>query len=273
MICLWTQVTVKGVLETHFIKQPKPSASDIARLSDELQLEKEVVRVWFCNRRQKEKRMTPVVNGDAMPLHGAGGAAAADADDDDTTADGSPSINSADSPVPTRLQTTGSPLVGAPPAPYPASPPDSRGYLPSPDRGQDVAASSQPQHNCTGVIHTSLHQQHHPCSVILPPAGIYQPISAGGDVTCSLQTPQHGGGHVGSHQQLVQHVGAIMSPVSARQQHMHHQQLQLLQQQQQYSDWTPPPTLGFLQCLNWRGWFQEVGGWTQVICTVFWDNC
>jgi class 3 POU domain transcription factor len=24
-----------------------------------LQLEKEVVRVWFCNRRQKEKRMTP----------------------------------------------------------------------------------------------------------------------------------------------------------------------------------------------------------------------
>ena len=200
--------------------------------------------MWFCNRRQKEKRMTPVVNGDAMPLHGAGAGNAADADDDDTTADGSPSINSADSPVTVRLQTTGSPLVGAPPAPgaaYPGSPPDSRGYLPSPDRGQDVAASSQQQHNCTGVIHTSLHQQHHPCSVILPPAGIYQPISAGGDVTCSLQVPQHGGGHVGTHQQLVQHVGAIMSPVSARQQHMHHQQLQLLQQQQQqqqqqYSD-------------------------------------
>ena len=235
---------MKGVLETHFIKQPKPSASDIARLSDELQLEKEVVRVWFCNRRQKEKRMTPVVNGETMPLHGAG--TAADADDDDTTADGSPSINSADSPVAVRLQATGSPLVGAPPAApgpaYPASPADSRAYLPSPERGQDVAASSQQQqqqHNCTGVIHTSLHQQHHPCSVIFPPAGIYQPISAGADVTCSLQ---HGGGHVGTHQQLVQHVGAIMSPVSARQQQqIHHQQLQLLQQQQQqqqqqYSD-------------------------------------
>ena len=122
---------MKGVLESHFIKQPKPSASDIARLSDELQLEKEVVRVWFCNRRQKEKRMTPVVNGEAMPLHGAG-ASAPDADDDDTTADGSPSMNSADSPVAVRLQTTGSPLVAAPPAPgaaYSGSPPHGRGYL------------------------------------------------------------------------------------------------------------------------------------------------
>lgn len=242
---------MKGVLESHFIKQPKPSASDIARLSDELQLEKEVVRVWFCNRRQKEKRMTPVVNGSVMPLHGGEGAGSAgDVDEDDATVDRSPSINSADSPVAVRLQTTGSPLIAAASsaAAYPATPPDSRGYLPSPDHhGQDVTSTSsqqqQQQHNCTGggggVIHTSLHQQHHPCSVILPPAGIYQPVSVGGEVTCSLQVPQHGGaGHVATHQQLVQHVGAIMSPVSARQQqHMHHQQLQLLQQQQQqYSD-------------------------------------
>jgi len=240
-------VTVKGVLESHFIKQPKPSASDIARLSDELQLEKEVVRVWFCNRRQKEKRMTPIVNGgESMPLHAGGGAGAtgnpaADADDDDdTTADGSPSINSADSPVTVRLQTAGSPLVGAPPGPgaaYPGSPGvpvDSRGgYLPSPDRAQDAS-------NCAGVV--GVIQQHHPsphpCSVILPPAGIYQPISGGGaEVTCSPL------GHVATHaqqqQQLVQHVGAIMSPISARQQqqhviHQHQQQLQLLQQR--YSD-------------------------------------
>jgi hypothetical protein len=34
-------------------------------LADHLQLEKEVVRVWFCNRRQKEKRMTP--NGEYLP--------------------------------------------------------------------------------------------------------------------------------------------------------------------------------------------------------------
>lgn len=53
------EVTVKGALESHFIKQPKPAAQEISHLADQLQLEKEVVRVWFCNRRQKEKRMTP----------------------------------------------------------------------------------------------------------------------------------------------------------------------------------------------------------------------
>ncbi|XP_039294006.1 POU domain protein CF1A [Nilaparvata lugens] len=53
------EVSVKGALEQHFHKQPKPSAQEISNLADSLQLEKEVVRVWFCNRRQKEKRMTP----------------------------------------------------------------------------------------------------------------------------------------------------------------------------------------------------------------------
>lgn len=53
------EITVKGALENHFLKQPKPSAQEISQLADSLQLEKEVVRVWFCNRRQKEKRMTP----------------------------------------------------------------------------------------------------------------------------------------------------------------------------------------------------------------------
>jgi class 3 POU domain transcription factor len=53
------EVSVKGALESHFHKQPKPSAQEITGLAEHLQLEKEVVRVWFCNRRQKEKRMTP----------------------------------------------------------------------------------------------------------------------------------------------------------------------------------------------------------------------
>ncbi|XP_054915100.1 POU domain, class 3, transcription factor 3-B-like isoform X2 [Poeciliopsis prolifica] len=53
------EVSVKGALESHFLKCPKPSAQEISTLADNLQLEKEVVRVWFCNRRQKEKRMTP----------------------------------------------------------------------------------------------------------------------------------------------------------------------------------------------------------------------
>lgn len=64
------EVSVKGALESHFHKQPKPSAQEIASLADSLQLEKEVVRVWFCNRRQKEKRMTPPIN---QPQAGAPG--------------------------------------------------------------------------------------------------------------------------------------------------------------------------------------------------------
>ena len=35
----------------------KTQLQDITRVADDLQLEKEVVRVWFCNRRQREKRV------------------------------------------------------------------------------------------------------------------------------------------------------------------------------------------------------------------------
>lgn len=58
------EVSIKGALEQHFNKNPKPLAQEITSLADGLQLEKEVVRVWFCNRRQKEKRMTPPQGGE-----------------------------------------------------------------------------------------------------------------------------------------------------------------------------------------------------------------
>ena len=62
------EISIKGALEQAFIKNPKPAAQDLAQLSDSLQLEKEVVRVWFCNRRQKEKRITPPHHlGDEYP--------------------------------------------------------------------------------------------------------------------------------------------------------------------------------------------------------------
>ncbi|KAM6954293.1 POU domain, class 3, transcription factor 2a [Aplochiton taeniatus] len=73
------EVGVKGALESHFLKCPKPGAAEITSIADGLQLEKEVVRVWFCNRRQKEKRMTPAggqlqggedIYGDTPPHHG-----------------------------------------------------------------------------------------------------------------------------------------------------------------------------------------------------------
>lgn len=64
------EVSIKGALEQHFNKNPKPSAQEITSLADSLQLEKEVVRVWFCNRRQKEKRMTPPNCGSEYPGSG-----------------------------------------------------------------------------------------------------------------------------------------------------------------------------------------------------------
>lgn len=50
-------VGAKETLERHFMSQPKPSSSEITKVADSLNLEKEVVRVWFCNRRQREKRV------------------------------------------------------------------------------------------------------------------------------------------------------------------------------------------------------------------------
>ena len=49
--------TLRETLEAAFQRQQKPSAGDIARLSSALQLDREVIRVWFCNRRQKHKRV------------------------------------------------------------------------------------------------------------------------------------------------------------------------------------------------------------------------
>ncbi len=56
-------VSAKETLERHFMTQPKPSSADISRIADNLQLEKEVVRVWFCNRRQREKRVRTSLGG------------------------------------------------------------------------------------------------------------------------------------------------------------------------------------------------------------------
>ncbi|XP_034043135.1 pituitary-specific positive transcription factor 1 [Thalassophryne amazonica] len=47
----------KEALERSFMDKSKPSSQEIARMAKGLHLEKEVVRVWFCNRRQREKRV------------------------------------------------------------------------------------------------------------------------------------------------------------------------------------------------------------------------
>jgi class 4 POU domain transcription factor len=47
----------KRSLEAYFAVQPRPSGEKIAAIADKLDLKKNVVRVWFCNQRQKQKRM------------------------------------------------------------------------------------------------------------------------------------------------------------------------------------------------------------------------
>jgi class 2 POU domain transcription factor len=44
------ETTVRVALERAFIQNPKPTSEEISILSENLNMEKEVVRVWFCNR-------------------------------------------------------------------------------------------------------------------------------------------------------------------------------------------------------------------------------
>ena len=52
------EYNAKVILEGYFLKNSSPTKEEIASFADEVGLEKEVVRVWFCNRRQKEKRIS-----------------------------------------------------------------------------------------------------------------------------------------------------------------------------------------------------------------------
>ena len=53
----------KRALEKLFEDQPRPSSEKIAQIAEKLELRKNVVRVWFCNQRQKRKRLTSNGNG------------------------------------------------------------------------------------------------------------------------------------------------------------------------------------------------------------------
>ena len=62
--------TIRVALERAFNSNPKPTSEEIQYISDGLCMEKEVVRVWFCNRRQKEKRMNPnSASPGSSPIH------------------------------------------------------------------------------------------------------------------------------------------------------------------------------------------------------------
>ncbi|XP_055594935.1 uncharacterized protein LOC129745684 isoform X2 [Uranotaenia lowii] len=65
------ETSVRAALEKAFLINSKPTSEEITSLADNLCMEKEVVRVWFCNRRQKEKRINPI-NGMESPTHSSG---------------------------------------------------------------------------------------------------------------------------------------------------------------------------------------------------------
>lgn len=44
------ETSVRVALERAFVQNPKPTSEEITMLADNLSMEKEVVRVWFCNR-------------------------------------------------------------------------------------------------------------------------------------------------------------------------------------------------------------------------------
>jgi len=50
-------------LERAFMLNQKPTFEEIAELAEKLNMEKEVVRVWFCNRRQKQRRSSDFPDG------------------------------------------------------------------------------------------------------------------------------------------------------------------------------------------------------------------
>ncbi|XP_064433406.1 POU domain, class 2, transcription factor 3 isoform X5 [Mirounga angustirostris] len=64
------ETNIRLTLEKRFQDNPKPSSEEISMIAEQLSMEKEVVRVWFCNRRQKEKRINcPVTTPMKSPVY------------------------------------------------------------------------------------------------------------------------------------------------------------------------------------------------------------
>ncbi|XP_016095030.1 POU domain, class 2, transcription factor 3-like isoform X4 [Sinocyclocheilus grahami] len=63
------ETNIKLTLEKRFIDNPKPNSEEITLISEQLSMEKEVVRVWFCNRRQKEKRIYCPISTSPIKSH------------------------------------------------------------------------------------------------------------------------------------------------------------------------------------------------------------
>ncbi|ESO06327.1 hypothetical protein HELRODRAFT_188329 [Helobdella robusta] len=61
---------IRITLEKMFLVNSKPTSEEISSYADKMNMEKEVIRVWFCNRRQKEKRINPPsLMNSSLPLN------------------------------------------------------------------------------------------------------------------------------------------------------------------------------------------------------------
>lgn len=71
----WIKLLFKyyKIIETNLYLFPltqqnqKPTSEEILLMAEQLNMEKEVIRVWFCNRRQKEKRINPSSTTPPLP--------------------------------------------------------------------------------------------------------------------------------------------------------------------------------------------------------------
>ncbi|XP_057689922.1 POU class 2 homeobox 2a isoform X3 [Corythoichthys intestinalis] len=61
------ETNVRVALERAFLTNQKPTSEEILLIAEQLNMEKEVIRVWFCNRRQKEKRINPSSSTPPLP--------------------------------------------------------------------------------------------------------------------------------------------------------------------------------------------------------------
>ncbi|XP_043358081.1 POU domain, class 2, transcription factor 2 isoform X3 [Dermochelys coriacea] len=61
------ETNVRFALEKSFLANQKPTSEEILLIAEQLNMEKEVIRVWFCNRRQKEKRINPCSSTPMLP--------------------------------------------------------------------------------------------------------------------------------------------------------------------------------------------------------------
>merc|ERR1719411_1887118 len=56
----------RRMLESSFLDNSRPNTSQLASLAEKTNLERDVVRVWFANRRQKQKKQPSKISGTSL---------------------------------------------------------------------------------------------------------------------------------------------------------------------------------------------------------------